>query len=361
MTYANPDEITEVDAISGSFFCIRRELYEQLNGFDEDFFMYGEDLDLCFRAKASGFKNYYTPVTNVLHFRGQSSRTRRIKSYIDFYNAMWIFVKKHKSYYLVPRFLIFIGIVIAACVGVFSRLVPQFWKIFLDLGVIALWSMLLLDFENSGEWKIAVVAAVVNLLFFIFRGEYASASLEVGRSLRFQLPLNLVSVGTSAGYLMLEYSELYNAAWAGVVCASSVLVPLAFWGWRRFLFWALYFYRIFAKKRHRSILLGGGEDSLQPWFDSHIVIPGMEILGCVSRDPCSVSEENRKHLLGSYVDMDSICRRTDCHELLVVSNFSGSRENFDLQWLEKLGMKVFLLIGTPRNGDFALINLKNLH
>jgi hypothetical protein len=274
---------------------------------------------------------------------------------------MWIFVKKHKSYYLVPRFLIFIGIVIAACVGVFSRLVPQFWKIFLDLGVIALWSMLLLDFENSGEWKIAVVAAVVNLLFFIFRGEYASASLEVGRSLRFQLPLNLVTVGASAGYLMLEYSELYNVAWAGVVCASSVLVPLAFWGWRRFLFWALYFYRIFAKKRHRSILLGGGEDSLQPWFDSHIVIPGMEILGCVSRDPCSVSEENRKHLLGSYVDMDSICRRTDCHELLVVSNFSGSRENFDLQWLEKLGMKVFLLIGTPRNGDFALINLKNLH
>ena len=106
MTYANPDEITEVDAISGSFFCIRRDLYEQLNGFDEDFFMYGEDLDLCFRAKVAGCKNYYTPVTNVLHFRGQSSRTRRIKSYIDFYNAMWIFVKKHRSYYLVPKFLI---------------------------------------------------------------------------------------------------------------------------------------------------------------------------------------------------------------------------------------------------------------
>jgi hypothetical protein len=46
--------------------------------------------------------------------------------------------------------------------------------------------------------------------------------------------------------------------------------------------------------------------------------------------------------------------------LLVVSNFSGARENFDLGWLEKLGMKVFLLIGTPKNGDFALINLKNL-
>ena len=361
MTYANPDEITEVDAISGSFFCIRRELYEQLNGFDEDFFMYGEDLDLCFRAKASGFKNYYTPVTNVLHFRGQSSRTRRIKSYIDFYNAMWIFVKKHKSYYLVPRFLIFIGIVIAACVGVFSRLVPQFWKIFLDLGVVALWALLLLDFDNLGEWKVAAVAAVVNLLFFILRGEYASASLDEGRSLRFQLPINLLSVGACAGYLMLVHPGQYTASWVGVVCASSVLIPLAFLFLCRFLFWTNYFYRIFAKKRHRSILLGGGEDSLQPWFDSHNVIPGMEILGCVSREPCSVSPENRKHLLGNYSEMDSICKRTDCHELLVVSNFSGVRENFDLDWLEKIGLKVFLLIGTPRNGDFALINLKNLH
>ena len=126
------------------------------------------------------------------------------------------------------------------------------------------------------------------------------------------------------------------------------------------MFWSIYFYRIFAKKRHRSILLGGGEDSLQSWFDSHSVLPGMEVLGCVSTDPQSVSSENRKHLLGGYSEMDSICKRTDCHELLVVSNFSGFRENFDLKWLEKLGMKVFLLIGTPRNGNFALINLKNL-
>ena len=360
MTYANPDEVTEVDAISGSFFCIRRELYEQLNGFDEDFFMYGEDLDLCFRAKASGLKNYYTPVTNVLHFRGQSSRTRRIKSYIDFYNAMWIFVKKHKSYYLVPRFLIFIGIVIAASVGVFSRLVPQFWKIFLDMGVVALWALLFLDCGNSAECRLAVVVAVVNLMFFIFRGEYATSSLDERGALRFQLPANLIPVGTFVAYHWFAGPESFDCLGAGIACASSILIPLAFLAWRRFMFWSIYFYRIFAKKRHRSILLGGSEDSLQSWFDSHSVLPGMEVLGCVSTDPQAVSSENRKHLLGGYSEMDSICKRTDCHELLVVSNFSGFRENFDLKWLEKLGMKVFLLIGTPRNGNFALINLKNL-
>ena len=97
MTFADPDEMIEVDAVSGSFFCIRRDVYEKLKGFDEDFFMYGEDLDLCFRTKQMGLHNYYTPVTNILHFKGQSCRTRRWGSYVDFYKAMLIFVKKHTS------------------------------------------------------------------------------------------------------------------------------------------------------------------------------------------------------------------------------------------------------------------------
>ena len=140
MTYADPDEVTEVDAISGSFFCMRRDLYEKLGGFDEDFFMYGEDLDLCFRAKVAGCKNYYTPSTNILHFKGQSCRTRRWDSYLDFYKAMLIFVRKHKDLYFVPNFLVSFGILFAAFVGMFSRLIPKFWKMFLDLGVIALWA-----------------------------------------------------------------------------------------------------------------------------------------------------------------------------------------------------------------------------
>jgi GT2 family glycosyltransferase len=361
MTYANPDEITEVDAISGSFFCIRRELYEQLNGFDEDFFMYGEDLDLCFRAKAAGFRNYYTPITNVLHFRGQSSRTRRVKSYIDFYQAMWIFVKKHRSYYLVPRFLIFIGIVIAAIVGVFSRLVPQFWKFFLDGGVLVLWAMFFLDIGKKQDLRFAISFAALNILFLVLRGEYVSSSLDDKRSLPYLILVNLSVVGIFAGYCIFTLPQSYDWHWGLTLCLSSLIVPLLFLLWRRVLFWFNYFYRIFAKKRHRSILLGGREDSLQPWFDNHNVIPGVEILGCVSGEVQGVTPENRRHLLGSVEDIQDICNRTDCRELLVVSNFSGYHEPFDLQRLEKLGMKVFLLVGKGKSGNFALINLKYLH
>jgi hypothetical protein len=143
--------------------------------------------------------------------------------------------------------------------------------------------------------------------------------------------------------------------------ATGILVVALLMAWRRIAFWINYFYRIFAKKRHRSILLGGSEDSLNGWFDRYNVIPGIEILGCVSSEPEKITDENRQHLLGNVSEMQSICNRTGCRELLVVSNFSGYREPFDIKWLDSLGLRVFLLIGNAAEGNFALVNLKYLH
>lgn len=404
MTYADPDEVTEVDAVSGSFFCMRRDLYEQLKGFDEDFFMYGEDLDLCFRAKAAGFKNYYTPATNILHFKGQSCKTRRWKSYVDFYKAMIIFVKKHKDLYFVPTIFVTLGILFAAFVGMFSRLIPKFWKIFLDLGVVALWAITFLSFEKIldtssvgfhasmaadipandptpaitvikhsifefsqfEDWWLVAIVAIVNVVFLTFRGEYTSASLKGEKFIRFLLPLNLIAVGSYMGYRYVTQQPIennlpYDTIFISEVCVGALFIPLALKAWRRVAFWINYFYRIFAKKRHRSILLGGTQDSLDSWFDRYNVIPGIEILGCVSNDPKVVSEENRQHLLGPLSSMESVCNRTGCRELLVVSNFSGYCEPYDINWLDKLGLRVFLLIGNGKDGDYALVNLKYLH
>lgn len=389
MSYANPDEMIEVDAVSGSFFCIRRDVYEKLNGFDEDFFMYGEDLDLCFRTKKMGLHNYYTPVTNILHFKGQSCRTRRWGSYVDFYKAMLIFVKKHKDLYFVPNFLVSFGILFAAFVGMFSRLIPKFWKMFLDLGVVAIWAFFILCYETgvfstcldcagksdviihsgSEDWILAILAVVLNIVFLMFRGEYTVSSLAGEKFLRYLIPLNLLIVGGYSAFRYFTQTPVvdgattylpYDSHWITLAVCSSLFIPLALLAWRRIAFWINYFYRIFAKKRHRSILLGGREDSLNNWFDSYNVIPGIEILGCVSSEPEKLSEENRKHLLGPLSDMESIRNRTGCRELLVVSNFSGYREEFNMNWLDKLGMCVYLLIGNGKNGNFALVNLKYL-
>lgn len=91
------NENNPVEVLSGAFLMIKREVFEKINGFDEDFFMYGEDIDLSIRINQSGYKNYYLGATSVTHIKGGS--TIYNNKYIeDFYDAMDLFVKKHYSH-----------------------------------------------------------------------------------------------------------------------------------------------------------------------------------------------------------------------------------------------------------------------
>lgn len=94
LTYLNPDEDHEVDAIGGSFMFIPRHVFDEVEGFDEDYFMYGEDIDLCYKIKRAGYKVYYTPRTTAIHFKGESTRRSNINQTYEFYRAMSVFVEK---------------------------------------------------------------------------------------------------------------------------------------------------------------------------------------------------------------------------------------------------------------------------
>ncbi len=111
MTYKSVDEETEIDAGSGAFFFVNPVCYEKIGLLDEDFYMYGEDLDWCFRAKEAGFKVWYYPKTTTIHYKGQSSRQNPFALYA-FHDAMWIFYKKHlKHKYPLPfAWLVWVGI-----------------------------------------------------------------------------------------------------------------------------------------------------------------------------------------------------------------------------------------------------------
>lgn len=95
--YANDiaqNDVTEVEVLTGAFMFIKKEVYNRIHGFDEDFFMYGEDIDLSYRIFKAGFKNFYLGTSKVLHFKGES--TIKDKFYLrNFYGALGIFYKKH--------------------------------------------------------------------------------------------------------------------------------------------------------------------------------------------------------------------------------------------------------------------------
>ncbi len=97
LTYLDENKTYEVDAISGSFMMMKRETYEKVGGFDPQFFMYGEDLDLCYRVQQAGYKVYYVHETEIIHYKGESTKRSSIDETKVFYDAMHLFVKKHLS------------------------------------------------------------------------------------------------------------------------------------------------------------------------------------------------------------------------------------------------------------------------
>jgi GT2 family glycosyltransferase len=84
----------EVDILSGAFMMVKKEVLNKTGGFDERFFMYAEDIDLSYRIKLAGYKNYYLAGTSIIHFKGSS--TKKDSKYVrQFYKAMSQFVKKY--------------------------------------------------------------------------------------------------------------------------------------------------------------------------------------------------------------------------------------------------------------------------
>lgn len=95
LTYLDPDIETEVDAVVGAAMLLRSSLLEEVGLLDEQFFMYGEDLDWAYRIKQYGWRIVYYPAVHIWHHKRAASTRRAIPSIRAFYDAMRIFHRKH--------------------------------------------------------------------------------------------------------------------------------------------------------------------------------------------------------------------------------------------------------------------------
>ena len=113
--YANHVQIESIGKVAvlvGAFMWLKKDVYEAVGGFDEDYFMYGEDIDLSYKVKKAGYENYYFGNTTVMHFKGES--TLKDSKYAKrFYGAMQIFYKKHFKRNLLFNAVVWLGIKLA--------------------------------------------------------------------------------------------------------------------------------------------------------------------------------------------------------------------------------------------------------
>jgi hypothetical protein len=199
LTYMDEDETAQVDVISGSFMFMTRELFNTIGGFDKRFFMYGEDIDLCYRVSRAGYEVWYCPDIKIVHRKGKSSSKRRIRSRINFYEAMIIFSSKYRAEQktFFPWWLMWTGIVFQAGLSIGTIMVRSLAAALVDAAAInlAVWAGLSLRFAPQPALRpeeslyatspllplLGVHAAltIVVIFMFMYNGIYSARQYSV--------------------------------------------------------------------------------------------------------------------------------------------------------------------------------------
>ena len=204
MTYLDPEQTAEVEVLSGSCMMVRKSAMDQVGLLDEDYFMYGEDIDWCYRFHQADWKIYYVPTTEIIHFRGESGRGTPLKILYRKSQAMSIFVNKHmaRRYRFFPLWLLQVGIALHGTFRFLARAGRALAMPLIDAGLVLCGLKLGLAMRYHQE-----------LVPFIYRVEQAGNLLGL-------------AVQPTRWLVPPPYSELQ---WAAVYGASTLVWLLAFY------------------------------------------------------------------------------------------------------------------------------------
>jgi len=121
------ESIHEIEILSGAFMLLRKSVLDEIGLLDEEYFMYGEDIDLSYRIIKAGYKNYYYPNTTIIHYKGESTKKASFKYVLIFYKAMEIFARKQLGMKKFSFYSLFIhtAIWLRALLALFTRVIKK--------------------------------------------------------------------------------------------------------------------------------------------------------------------------------------------------------------------------------------------
>ena len=234
----NLDEFAnhKVAVLAGACLLVKRELLLQLQGFDESYFLYGEDIDLSYRIRQAGYENHYFAGTSILHFKGESAGSNSLRHVKYFYEAMQVFVLKHYRGSGGKWLVLFLqlAIVLRGILSAANRLVkPLLWSL-ADLCTV--WISLLAfrffwvqQFRNGKDFGVELLEYGFPLFSFLFVLAAAFAGLYDRRTRISQVfsSLMFAVISLLALYSLLPESLRFSRGvmlWGGLLAVVIMLL-----------------------------------------------------------------------------------------------------------------------------------------
>lgn len=326
-------ETASIEVLSGAFMFMRKSVLEKTGFLDESFFMYGEDIDLSYRITKAGFPIYYLATTNIIHYKGESTKKASLNYVLTFYQAMLIFTRKHPEF-SGQQFFIRWAIYIHGIWRYVRQTVQRWWPLVVDALLISgsfwsvskVWSRYYFgqpDYFTPSFYQINIPLYTLILLISMWlNGAYDRPFTKRSSGLGFL---------TGALMILVVYAFLPTSMRTSrmVIGLGSLLYLLLMLMSR----WKLSPWRASATHRHdqadrRAIIVAGPEESARIRELINRSRDHIEIIGTVS--PAMDVEPLAHGVLGSLSQLEDIVRVHQIREVIFsaqdvpFSEFTGS-------------------------------------
>lgn len=268
LTYLDENEIYAVPAISGSFMMVKKSVLDVTGDFDERFFMYCEDIDLCHRINERGYKIYYVPTTDIVHYKGESTKKNNLDYIKTFHRSLYQFFQKYygKRHLIFFRWFIILGIFFRGIFIYLNNLLHNHFPLLADTfilnGVILIAFITRFSFRRGFYWDdffhdyfvIHLISTAIFLALAFYLEVYPKHRFSVQAIIKTNILTFVLLASLTFFFNQFAYSRL-------VVMVAAVFSPLFMLLWRVIL---KQFYKgeksawgkdIFSK---RTVLVGEG-------------------------------------------------------------------------------------------------------
>lgn len=339
------DEIHEIEVLSGAFMLMRKSVLDKVGLLDEDFFMYGEDIDLSYRIIKAGYKNYYFPETRIIHYKGESTKKNTVNYVYVFYNAMVIFAKKHYSAknarafsFLINSAIVFRGFIALVSSFIRSLVVPL-------IDFILIYGGLLWMAYFWGEHKLGVAQEYpTTFLYVLIPGFVLVWLFSTYYSGGYDKPVKIwpvlrgISIGTliiliiyallPESYRFSRITVLFGALWAPFIAIS----------WRLLLhFFGVKAFRLGSSQSKRIGVVGDYQEAVRvvDLIDKTSINPSFTAL-ITSHKP----QNTEKKVLGSIDQLEEIVRIHKLTEVIFCAKNLPAGQIIDLMsQLQKMNLE----------------------